>query len=773
MERKVISINQDWQFCRAQDWDDSIVELANLPHTVRIEPENYSGCRNYQGPCIYRKEIFVPDEYVGKKILLEFEGAMGRSRLTVNETFAKEHFCGYTPLVADVSTLVKYGENNIVEVFLDNSDDPELPPGKPQKHLDFAYEGGLYRNARMTVSEPVYITHPLLANEKAGGGIFVWYTDVSDEVATVHSRVQVKNETECAKTLSLKTSVIDKDGKTVGENCQEKQFAAGDALYFEGEITVNNPKLWCPEEPNLYTLRCEVLEGDVPLYVQDTEIGIRTFEFTVNDGVIFNGKSRSFNGVNYHQNWPYIGNGVPDNLLIRDIMKLKEIGTENIRSHYPFSSSVTSACNRLGITLIVSNPGWQFCAEGLFMERSIQNVRDIVRWQRNNPCILFWEPILNESKMTDEIQLGFHNTVHEEFPYTPCYTASDHGPTDISYQQYDPDMLGKDMAGYGDDDEKISEARPAWVREYGDYPDNFRDQNTVWRCKRSWGDAVMVNSVNRMLGTIEKFDANKVSRYIQVYNSKRICGYGVWPAIAHNRGYHINPCWGGHLDLFRVPKFSYYFMRSQMDREQVGDILFVANWWSEFSPEDVTVYSNAERVALYWNDQFIAEQCPDDVDVKHPPFTFKGVKTRYFKCIRDRSSITAKAYVGDKVVAEQTVMAPGIAKKLKLEADFMGIPLKADGADIVAVRCSFVDREGVVVPITCDEHPIVFEIEGEGEIIGDSSVGANPKCADAGIATVLVRSTSKAGEIKLRAKMLWEQPMGGAIEPDEIIIKSE
>jgi beta-galactosidase len=267
-------------------------------------------------------------------------------------------------------------------------------------------------------------------------------------------------------------------------------------------------------------------------------------------------------------------------------------------------------------------------------------------------------------------------------------------------------------------------------------------------------------------------DISTSNQYIDVVNNKRLCGFGVWPAIAHNRGYHINPCWGGHLDLFRLPKFSYYFMRSQIDREVIGDVLFVANWWGETSPVDVTVYSNAEKVQLFCNDKFIAEQYPDDINVKHPPFTFKDIK-RKFKTIA-RSVLTVKALVNDEVVAERKVKAPGVANHMKLEADFMGVPLKADGSDIVAVRCYMLDSDGGIAPLTGDVHPIHFEIEGEGEIIGDASIGANPICAEAGIATVLVRSTQKAGMITLKAKMLW--PFGNAehgdIKPAEITFES-
>ena len=157
----------------------------------------------------------------------------------------------------------------------------------------------------------------------------------------------------------------------------------------------------------------------------------------------------------------------------------------------------------------------------------------------------------------------------------------------MAYQDYDPGMLGNGMEDYGLIARDESKERPRWVREYGDGPDDFVNQGSIWRCTRGWGDFAMTESVLRM---ILKFDDTpyKKGQYINVYNNKRLCGYGVWPAIAHNRGYHINPCWGGHLDLFRIPKFSYYFMQSQIDREQIGDVLQIASWWTEVSPADVT-----------------------------------------------------------------------------------------------------------------------------------------------------------------------------------------
>ncbi len=231
------------------------------------------------------------------------------------------------------------------------------------------------------------------------------------------------------------TADLSHKGKSAGSFSLDSDIGGGESRYFEGTITVKEPRLWSVDSPQLYTLTYTLSYGGCDVYSSSLEIGIRTFTFTVDDGVIFNGKSHRFSGVNYHQTWPYIGNAVPDNLLLRDMMKLKEMGTENIRSHYPFSHAVTDASQQARHNAYCEQSGLAILRAGRICRRGGKNMRDIVRWQRNNPSVLIWEPVLNESQMSYDIQLAFHKAVHEEYPYDPCYTASDYGPTDIALLQ--------------------------------------------------------------------------------------------------------------------------------------------------------------------------------------------------------------------------------------------------------------------------------------------------------------------------------------------------
>ena len=124
------------------------------------------------------------------------------------------------------------------------------------------------------------------------------------------------------------------------------------------------------------------------------------------------------------------------------------------------------------------------------------------------------------------------------------------------------------------------------------------------------------------------------------------------------------------------------------------------------------------------------------------------------------------------VGASTVLKAPGIPKYLSLSADTMDIPFTADGSDVIAVYCRLLDREQNLVPWLGDGLPVLFTIEGEGEIVGDASIGANPVCPEAGIAPVLIRSTKKAGALTIRTRMMWPQHGPTAIEPASLTLRS-
>ena len=143
--RQVWNFNPGWRFhlgdvagAEAVGFDDSAWEVVSTPHSVKLEPAEASGGRNYQGIAWYRKRFKAPAD----RCELYFEAVMGKQKVYVNGRLAGEHFGGYLPIVVDLGKLgVKHGEECVVAVMADNSDDKTYPPGKPQYALDFCYHG--------------------------------------------------------------------------------------------------------------------------------------------------------------------------------------------------------------------------------------------------------------------------------------------------------------------------------------------------------------------------------------------------------------------------------------------------------------------------------------------------------------------------------------------------------------------------------------------------------------------------------------------------------
>jgi beta-galactosidase len=187
--REVFNFNVGWRFYKGTanqaeqpGFDDSKWVVINTPHGLEYLPEEASGCINYQGEAWYRKHFTIPENLKGQKIFLHFEAMMGKSKIWLNGKLMQNHFGGYLPVTVDITEELKFnGQENIVAVWVDNSNDPSYPPGKPQTELDFTYFGGIYRDVWLFSSNPIHITDPNYANMVAGGGILVHYDNLSGQ----------------------------------------------------------------------------------------------------------------------------------------------------------------------------------------------------------------------------------------------------------------------------------------------------------------------------------------------------------------------------------------------------------------------------------------------------------------------------------------------------------------------------------------------------------------------------------------------------------------
>jgi beta-galactosidase len=646
----------------------------------------------------------------------------------------------------DISKAVKFDSPNTLVVRLDNSDNPEVPPGKLQNVLDFTYFGGLYRSVDLEVLDSLHITDPILVDTVAGGGIFVTFPTVGAE-STVRVQTDVANESEEGRTYAVTQQLIGPEGVEAANSFESVTLTAHARHVSAQTMRVRNAKLWHPQDPQLYWLHTTVSENGRLIDDQHTRIGIRSIRFEKERGLLINGQPFFSIGANRHQDHPYVGYALPPSAHFRDAYKLRQAGFTSYRSHYPQDPSFMNACDELGILAIVSNPGWQFVGDNVFKKRVFQDAREMIRRDRNRPSVIIWEAALNETD-NSSIAAELYRIVHEEFPGPGCFTAGD--PIDKTVEGFAGWDVG--YVGYQHKDP----SRASWIREWGDQVDNWSDQQGRVRVARTWGETPMLVQASSHMVSMDR-----------IYQPETMpAGADLWAGIDAFRGYHHQPFLGAPLDLFRLPKFDYFMFQSQRPpdakpaRAGTGPMVFIANFATFHSPSLVTVFSNCEQVRLTQNGKPVATQNPDPgFRIPHPPFTFKvgdfsGTHSMLFAnnvapSGTEIGELRAEGLIGGEVVATHLVHSPGEPKSIQLRLDSCGIDPVADGADWVRVYAHVCDARGTTYPYSDDM--VTFSVSGEGSLIGDERIFANPVRAEAGIATALVRMTRIAGTVTLRA----------------------
>ncbi|PWD99048.1 glycoside hydrolase family 2 protein [Marinilabilia rubra] len=749
-----LSFNDDWRFMIQDDsvmqnsaffqsdFDDSSWENVCLPHTAKLEPLTVND--QWQGSCWYRKSFFVPEIYDEKEIWIEFEAAMNHSLIWINGIEVSENNGGYLPVVVDATDFIIPGKENVVTVRLNNEDNPVTGP-KPLTILDFNMYGGLYRNAWLIVKNKVHISHPVLEQKEAGGGIFITTPVVDEKQSVVNVKTHIKNNSDSIQSVKIVQELL-LDGNLILE-----QTSKNDLLVKPGEdienlqtIKVDNARLWSPDSPKLYNLKTKVLIDQVVVDSQDTRFGIRSFEFKGNE-LYINGEKTFLRGVNRHQEYPFVGYALSDNAQYRDAWKIKEAGYDYVRlSHYPHSPAFMDACDELGLVSIDAILGWQYYLDSdAFREYCYRSARDLVYRDRNHASVLAWEVSLNETQMPRFFMQELHDIVHRQYPGENTYTAGWKNEVyDIYFQARQHRIKHYDSI----------QIKPYVVSEYGDweyfsmnaglnqheYGKELRYELSS-RQKRGFGES-------RLLQQVE----NVQEAHNDNLNTPAFAD-GYWVMYDYNRGYDDEIEHSGIMDIFRLPKFSTYFFKSQ--RDIIKDTtLFIASYWNNDSPLDVKVFSNCDEVALYLNDELIEKRKPDSdsisYNLKHPPFTFSIDEF-------SPGELKAKGYIEDQLITEHVVKTPEDPVSLKLWVDKSNKEPEAGCNDLLFLYIAGVDENGTIVPDFTEKIDLL--LDGDAEIMNVGKVQA-----EAGIATALVRIGKTGGSISLAAKS--EKGLNGAVD---------
>lgn len=549
--------NRDWKFvlgdvadAAATDFNDGAWESVGLPHSFSIP--YFESKQFYMGYGWYRKAFVLEQENLGKDISLEFDGVFQEAEVYVNGQLAGRHVGGYTGFSVPVTPFVQSGRN-VVAVRVNNMWRADVAP-RAGEHV---FSGGIYRNVRLSVKNPVHM---------AWAGLAVSTPDLAatgGKSSAVKVGLALENTSLQDETVEVRLAVVDAMGKCWATVRKRMTVRAGRQVV-DTLLTprVKKPRLWSPETPVCYTLKTQVLKDGKVLDEVLTSFGFRWMDWTADRGFFLNGKHVVLYGANVHQDQAGWGDAVTDSAAWRDVKMIKDAGMNFIRgSHYPHSPAFVKACDELGVMFWSEAPFWGTAGSGrdgwwtasaypttakdtaAFERSCLQQLEEMIRIHRNSPSVIVWsmcnEPFFTADGTMEGVQRLLKRMVTLTHQIDPTRKAAIGGcqrPTD----QNRIDRIG-DVAGYNGDGANITEFQnpgvASMVSEYGSTIDR-----RPGKLDPGWGD-------------LARHDGYKGKPWRS--------GQAIWCAFDH--GTIANGDFGrmGFVDYQRIPKRRYYWYQKE------------------------------------------------------------------------------------------------------------------------------------------------------------------------------------------------------------------
>lgn len=418
--RIVYTINECWAFEKGEHADAALSEfndqswsIVNIPHTWNAEDAIDDVPGYYRGKAWYRRRIPIPAEMKNKQAYIYFEGANQETQVYINGKLVGRHIGGYTRFCFDITSFMEYGKENLFAIQVDNSANNDIPP----LAADFTFWGGIYRDVYLMFTDKLHFT----TTDYASSGIYI-DSDVSQKQANIKTSVLITNENKASSTFKIETALIDPKGDEIIRRSLIRKLAAYSASTFKMPlITVEKPLLWSTESPNIYTVYSRIYNEKNCLVDEiRTPIGLRWFSFSPDNGFYLNGKPCKLIGTNRHQDYFRKGNALSDEMHVKDIMLLKEMGGNFLRvSHYPQDPVVMEMCDKLGILTSVEIPIISTISESeVFYNNSVQMAKEMIHQDYNRPSVIIWaymnEILLHPLYRNDSVKQGkYFKAVHK------------------------------------------------------------------------------------------------------------------------------------------------------------------------------------------------------------------------------------------------------------------------------------------------------------------------------------------------------------------------
>lgn len=636
-QRVVYTINDGWKFTKGSPFeaqltgcDDSSWETVNIPHTWNDKDADDETPGFYRGPVWYRKQLFIDKSQEGRRAVIYFEGANQEVRFYLNGQFVGEHKGGYTRFCFDITPHLRYGQENLFAIYVNNVYNPNIPP----LSADFTFFGGIYRDVYLQFMNPVHIA----TNDYASSGVYIRTPEVNNSAASVEITTLLTNDMSQSTEIRVENIICDADGKEVKKTQAEVKLAAGETKTdISKKIKIDSPRLWDIDDPYRYMVYTRILDKRKGTLLDEVvnPLGLRWFKFDSEKGFFLNGKGRKLIGTARHQDYFQKGNALRDELHVQDVLLLKEMGGNYLRvSHYPQDPVIMEMCDKLGIVTSVEIPVVNAVTETEeFLHNSVEMAKEMVRQDFNRPSVMIW---------------GYMNEIFLRRPYTE----------------------GKQLEDYYRFTEKVARALEATIREedpsrytmmaYHNMPQYYEDAHLTeipmiqgWNLYQGWYEPD-INEFQRLLDRAHKAYKGKVlmiteygpgvdprvhsyqperfdfsQEYGLVYHKHYLNEMMKRPFVAGSSLWNLNDFYSesrvdavphvnnkGVVGLNREKKDVYWFYKTALSRRP---ILVIGNreWKSRGGVvntaqkeciQSVPVFSNAEEVELFVNNKSLGKK---------------------------------------------------------------------------------------------------------------------------------------------------------------------
>jgi len=749
--RLILPINRGWRYtphkveaAQAPSFDDSQFERVVLPHAnTRVPWHNFDDAI-YEFVSTYRRTFRTPSAARGKRVFVDFEGAMIASTVWINGVLLGEYKGGYTPFSFELTPHLRSSGNNVLVVQLDSTERSDIPPfGHAVDYLTF---GGIYREVALRVVPTTWIDNVFVRSIDAlsakpslevdcflaGGaaeGLIL-------EAQLFHGGKPIAHATKAAAHSSVpnaNTGAAPKHPAPVHASTETIHDPARHTIAFE---PLDDIQLWDVDHPHLYTVNVRLSKEGHALDEDSRRFGFREAMFT-DHGFSLNGKILKLRGLDRHQMFPFVGQAMPARVQRQDAKILRRQLHCNIvrTSHYPQSRHFLDACDELGLLVLEEIPGWQHIGDEPWKEIAIDNVGRMIRRDWNHPSIILWCVRINESKDDHDFYTRTNKLAHLLDP-----TRQTGGIRNFAASELLEDVFT--INDFGFPLRKPNHPRYLNTEFVGHtYPTKTTDDDERQR----------------------EHTLRHARIHNQIASDPQYAGGIGWCAFDYNThdnfGAGDRICYHGVMDIFREPKPAAGFYKSQCSPEQEIVLEPAFHWANSDESTHLTqaiVCSNCDHLKFYMREncaesnpwELLAELDPDREQFNHltyPPFILDRTKLP----AHNRGlwgDLRIDGYLKGKKVISKSLSGRGANRKFLLVPD--DTTLLADGADTTRVVLRVTDQFGAIRTYANDA--VLLNLEGPATLIGD-----NPFSLIGGTGAVWIRVTEKPGTIRLTATHPW------------------